>query len=62
MPFIKLNTQEIQVIVFRFLLFKQCLKFVIWKMNVAICIIMLLLRFEGVHESKVKRSGKHSTM
>lgn len=31
-------------------------------MNVAICIIMLLLRFEGVHESKVKRSGKHSTM
>lgn len=31
-------------------------------MNVAICIIMLLLRFEGVHESKVERSGKHSTI
>lgn len=60
MPFIKLNTQEIQVIVFRFLLLNNI--FVIWKMNVAICIIMLLLRFEGVHESKVKRSGKHSTM
>lgn len=60
MPFIKLNTQEIQVIVFRFLFLNNV--FVIWKMNVAICIIMLLLRFEGVHESKVKRSGKHSTM
>lgn len=60
MPFIKLNTEDIQVIVFRFLLLNNI--FVIWKMNVAICIIMLLLRFEGVHESKVKRSGKHSTM
>lgn len=60
MPFIKLNTQEIQVIVFRFLFLNNV--FVIWKMNVAICIIMLLLRFEGVHDSKVKRSGKHSTM
>lgn len=60
MPFIKLNTQEIQVIVFRFLFLNNV--FVIWKMNFAICIIMLLLRFEGVHDSKVKRSGKHSTM